>query len=194
VRVGLGAGGALEEVVVPAPLDLAVAADEVAAGATVLPGARLPVPAGAARWLLDVARVLQRGEVLLLDYVAPVDELARRGMSGWMRTYRGHERGTSPLDSPGTQDITCDVPHEHLLALARRSGFDVTADSTQSDWLARLGIDALVEAGAEVWRERAHLGDLDAIAGRSRAGEAAALTDPGGLGAHRVILLERAVG
>jgi SAM-dependent MidA family methyltransferase len=194
VRVALGAGGALEEVVVPSPPDLAVVADEVAAGATVPPGARLPVPEGVAQWLLDVSRVLHRGELLLLDYVAPATELVQRGMTGWMRTYRGHERGTSALDAPGTQDITCDVPHEHLLALARRAGFDVTADTTQSDWLARLGIDALVEAGEEVWRERAHLGDLEAIAGRSRTGEAAALTDPAGLGAHRVILLERTVG
>ena len=35
---------------------------------------------------------------------------------------------------------------------------------------------------------RGHVGDLEAIAGRSRVVEAAALTDPGGLGAHRVLV------
>ncbi len=34
--------------------------------------------------------------------------------------------------------------------------------------------------------------DLAAMAGRSRGVEAAALTDPGGLGAHRVLVLRRA--
>jgi hypothetical protein len=55
-----------------------------------------------------------------------------------------------------------------------------------------LGIDQLVEAGRATWRERAHLGDLEALAGRSRATEATALTDPTGLGAHRVVVLRRA--
>ena len=38
-------------------------------------------------------------------------------------------------------------------------------------------------------KSEAHLGDLEAIAGRSRVAEAAALTDPAGLGAHRVVVL-----
>jgi hypothetical protein len=86
------------------------------------------------------------------------------------------------------------VPKEHLFLAASRAGFGVELDTTQAEWLRSLGIDDLVDEGATVWRERAHLGDLEAIAGRSRAGEAAALTDPTGLGAHRVILLERRVG
>jgi SAM-dependent MidA family methyltransferase len=194
VRVALAPDGALEEVVVPAPDDLARAADEVAAGEPMPPGARLPVPDGTTRWLLDVARMLRRGEVLLVDYVASAAELVARGQDGWLRTYRAHDRGSSPLDAPGTQDITCDVPHEHLCAAARRAGFAVALDTTQASWLAELGIDELVDAGEAVWRARAHLGDLEAVAGRSRAVEAAALTDPRGLGAHRVIVLERAVG
>ena len=37
------------------------------------------------------------------------------------------------------------------------------------------------------WHERAHIGDLEAMAARSRLGEASALTDPAGLGAFRVL-------
>jgi NADH dehydrogenase [ubiquinone] 1 alpha subcomplex assembly factor 7 len=187
VRVALTDDGRLAEVVVPMQQsDLATVEAPV--------GARLPVADGMVAWLLAVARVVHRGEVLLVDYVVPTSELVSRGQDGWLRTYREHERGTSPLAAPGTQDITCDVPHEQLLLAARRAGFAIAADVTQAEWLDGLGIDELVDEGASVWRERAHLGDLEAITGRSRASEAAALTDPAGLGAHRVMLLDRVVG
>jgi SAM-dependent MidA family methyltransferase len=194
IRIAVADDGSLEEVAVPAPPDLSAAADEVAAGTGVPGGSRLPVPEGTAEWLLAVSRVLRRGEIVVIDYVEVAAELVARGPTGWLRTYRGHERGSSPLDAPGTQDITCDVPLEHLRVAARRAGFEVTVDVTQATWLTRLGLDELVDEGQATWRARAHLGDLEAIAGRSRVTEAAALTDPQGLGAHRVTVLERAVG
>jgi hypothetical protein len=57
--------------------------------------------------------------------------------------------------------------------------------------MARHGIAELVAEGDVKWQEGAARGDLAALAGRSRGVEAAALTDPGGLGAHRVLLLRR---
>ena len=62
---------------------------------------------------------------------------------------------------------------------------------TQAEWLARFGLDALVDEGRRIWAAGAHRGDLAAVAGRSRTVEAAALTDPRGLGAHRVVVLRR---
>ena len=44
-----------------------------------------------------------------------------------------------------------------------------------------------VEAARQVWTERAHIGDLQAIAARSAIGEAEALTDRDGLGAFLVL-------
>jgi hypothetical protein len=44
-----------------------------------------------------------------------------------------------------------------------------------------------VEAARGTWRATAHVGDLAALAARSRVGEADALTDPTGLGAFRVL-------
>jgi hypothetical protein len=67
----------------------------------------------------------------------------------------------------------------------------VRAELTQADWLRGLGLDALVEAGQRTWTERAHVGDLPALAARSRTVEGAALTDPAGLGGHRVTILTR---
>jgi len=49
----------------------------------------------------------------------------------------------------------------------------------------------MVDAGRREWQARAHIGDLAALAGRSRVTEAAALTDPGGLGAHTVTILTK---
>jgi NADH dehydrogenase [ubiquinone] 1 alpha subcomplex assembly factor 7 len=194
VRVALDDEGRLCETVVAASDEVAALADEVAAGAQIPAGARLPVPEAAAEWLVRVGRVVPRGEVVLVDYCAPVADLVGRGQDGWLRTYRGHGHGGGALEAPGTQDITCDVPLEHLRAAARRAGFDVATEASQAAWLHGLGLDELVDEGVQVWRDRGGVADLAAIAGRSRATEAAALTDPAGLGEHRVIVLERPVG
>jgi hypothetical protein len=54
--------------------------------------------------------------------------------------------------------------------------------------LRELGIDDLVAEARAQWDARAHVGDLEALRHRSRVNEAAALRDPGGLGAHRVLV------
>jgi SAM-dependent MidA family methyltransferase len=160
VLVAVGDGHELVETLVPAPTQLAAEADAVASGLEVPDGARLPVPEATVEWLDTVAAVLRRGAVLIVDYCAPVAELVARGQSGWLRTYRGHERGSDAFAQPGSQDITTDVPLEHLAHAASRAGFEVARDLSQRELLGELGIDALVEAGRTIWRERAHLGDL----------------------------------
>lgn len=192
VRVGVTDAGSFAEELVPASEELDAEADAVAAGTVVPAGGRLPVPIAARDWVATTAARLRRGRLLVIDYADSAAGLLDRGPSGrrgWLRTYRGHQRGAAPLEAPGTQDITCDLPLEYLAHVARRAGLDVVAEQSQADWLRGLGLDELVEEGNATWRERAHLGDLEAIAGRSRATEAAALTDPAGLGAHRVITL-----
>jgi SAM-dependent MidA family methyltransferase len=184
----------LVETAVPAQPAFAASADEVAADVDAPIGTRLPVPVAASEWLIRVAAVLRRGELIVVDYAAPVAELVARGPDGWLRTYSGHARGGSPLDALGERDITCDLPLEHLLVAAQRAGFRVVRETTQAEWLAELGIADLVEEGRATWNARAHLGDLEAIAARSVVTEAEALVDPAGLGAHRVIVLDRGVG
>lgn len=140
-------------------------------------GDRVPIAGQAADW---VRRAVDRADrVLAFDYTAYTSELAERGMAGWLRTYSAHARGVDPLAVPGSCDITHDVPVDQLPApsLVHR----------QADWLRANGIDERVEAARRVWAERAHIGDLRAVIARSAIGEAAALTDPEGLGAFSVL-------
>jgi SAM-dependent MidA family methyltransferase len=193
VRVGLD-DTRFVEVLVDASPELAREADEVAGDTPVGPGQRLPVPVGATDWLARSASTLRRGELWVVDYADETAGLLARGPTGpagWLRTYRGHGRGSDPLDDPGGQDVTTDVPLPWLRRAARRAGYEVTVDTTQAGWLRGLGLDQLVAEGRAQWEARAHVGDLPAIAGRSRTVEAAALTDPSGLGAHRVVVLAR---
>lgn len=179
------------ETAVPAPPGLAAEAEIVAEGAVVPVGARLPVPLAARTWLERVGTVLRRGEVVLFDYVDTVSSLAARGQASWMRTYRAHQRGLDPLEAPGEQDITCDVPLEYLRRVTERVGLPIAEYVAQREWMGRHGIAELVAEGDRIWQDGAIRGDLAALAGRSRGVEAAALTDPGGLGAHRVLVLRR---
>lgn len=180
VRVGIGAHGQAVEVLEPAAEALAARAARWAPDAPV--GGRLPVQDAAAAWLRRALERLRRGRVVVLDYADSCPALAERPWSDWVRTYRGHERGAAPLEALGLQDVTCDVAVDQL-----RSVRAPDHDRPQAEALAAWGIDALVEQGRRTWRERAHLGDLEAVRARSRVGEAEALTDPAGLGAFRVL-------
>jgi SAM-dependent MidA family methyltransferase len=160
----------------PAPLPVGPVGPDVPVGA------RIPVAAEAAAWLRAALATVTAGRVVVLDYADSTASMARRPMEEWLRTYRAHARGTEPWRDLGQQDITCEVAVDQLAAVRPPD-----ADSTQADWLRAHGIDALVAEGRRIWEERAHIGDLAAVRARSRVTEAAALTDPSGLGAFRVL-------
>ena len=186
VRVGHDRG-AFVEVLVPAAPELSAEAELVACGVAPV-GARLPVPSSARDWLHACAEALGHGVLAVVDYAATAAELVARGEDGWLRTYREHERGSSPLVAPGEQDITIDLPVEYIVHAATRAGFTLLHDVTQAEWLRSLGVDGLVDDARVAWQARAHIGDLEALRHRSRVSEADALLDPTGLGAHRVLV------
>ena len=154
---------------------------DLAALATLAPvvstGSRVPVATQARSWI-DEARTLA-DHVVVFDYGATTAELAERGQSGWLRTYANHARGSDPLARVGSCDITCDVAFDQLP--------EPTQQWSQAAWLDENGIERRVERARKVWSERAHVGDLTAVAARSALGEAEALTDETGLGAFRVL-------
>ncbi|MGQ0615686.1 MAG: SAM-dependent methyltransferase [Acidimicrobiia bacterium] len=185
VRVGAGADGRLEEFLVPLGEDAAVVLDRLAP--EVADGARVPVQRGAARWAreaLALARPGAGGRLVVIDYgAATTSELAARPGTGWLRTYARHRRTASPLVDLGAADITADIAVDQIAALAAPP----TSVTPQAEWLARHGLDDLVAEGRRLWAERAGVGDLAAVRARSRISEAAALTDPAGLGAFLVL-------
>src|SRR5207302_9304479 len=122
VRVGHD-GARFTEVLVAAAPELAAEADAVTATVTVVPPrARVPILTGAREWIHACGPMLSRGAVILIDYGASAAELVERGQDGWLRTYRGHRRGGPALTAPGEQDITIDLPVEHIVDLAARAG------------------------------------------------------------------------
>lgn len=138
-------------------------------------GARVPIVDRAAAWVHDARSSLRTGSLLVIDYgVARTGELAMRPWRDWLRTYRGNERGEHYLRSPGTQDITTDVPFDQFP--------EPDSVRTQAQFLQLRGIDELVEEGRRIWMERAARPGLEAMRMRSRISESEALLDPSGLG------------
>ncbi len=142
-------------------------------------GGRIPTQRACRAWVDHGRRLVTRGRVVVVDYADATPSMARRPWTDWVRTYRGHGRGGHPLADLGGQDVTCEVAVDQLPP--------PTSDRSQADFLRAHGIDDLTGEARRAWEARAHIGDLQALTHRSRVGESAALTDPGGLGGFRVL-------
>jgi SAM-dependent MidA family methyltransferase len=86
------------------------------------------------------------------------------------------------LADPGSKDITVQVCTDQLARVAVP-----VADRSQADFLAAHGLDGLVADAQAAWTAAAARPDVEALKARSRINEAAALTDPAGLGGFRVL-------
>jgi SAM-dependent MidA family methyltransferase len=171
------------------PLDGARAAllDRLVPGA--VPGARAPLQGPAGEWVAaGLGQLAPGGRLVVLDYGATTAELAARPWTRWVRTYRGHDHGGAPWSDPGRQDVTVEVAWDQVGATSRPPD----RLRPQVEALRAWGIDALVEEGRRLWRERTGPADRTALRARSRVGESEALMDPTGLGGFTVA--ERSVG
>jgi SAM-dependent MidA family methyltransferase len=143
-------------------------------------GSRVPLQDAAAAWVGSARDLLTAGSVLACDYATEsTAQLAAMPWREWLRTYRGHERGSHYLRDPGLQDITTQVALDQLP--------HAEAVRTQRQFLLRWGIEDLVEEGRRRWTEHASAPNVAALTMRSRISEAEALLDAGGLGAFSVI-------
>ena len=147
-------------------------------------GARAPIQEVAADWVGEALRKLSSGRVVAIDYASAVTAtLCLSPWREWLRTYRGHERGSHYLDAPGSQDITTQVCVDQLIAAVGPPD----AVRSQAQFLGLWGIDELVDEGRRIWNEQAARPGLEAMRARSRIREAEALLDPHGLGGFTVM-------
>ena len=168
------AAGRVRELLRDAPADAAAMAEAMAPDAA--PGARVPLQLKAAVWVRRALRLLERGRLLTFDYgVRRTAELAQRPQSEWLRTYRSQRRGHDPLDAPGTADITCDVAFDQMPPGATLS--------PQAEWLADAGIDSMTADARALWQRKRSKPTAAVFAARTLLDEAAALTNPDGMGA-----------
>jgi len=175
-------GPGLVETLIRPPSALAALASSLVAGCRLRDGARLPIQTAAGRWVRQALSLIEHGRLVLFDYAATSAVLACSAPASWLRTFRLHQPGGLPLNAVGSQDITSVVATDQLAAV-----HPLSSDRSQAEWLDAHGIAALTEAARAIWRDRAAIGDLEALKARSRVHEAAALTDLDGLGAFRVL-------
>jgi len=92
-------------------------------------------------WLVRIARVLDRGQLLIVDYGEPAEILITPWRpSGSLRCYRRHQVDTDPYDAPGEKDITAHVNFSLLQRWSEDAGFEFRSFSSQSSFLIKGGI------------------------------------------------------
>ena len=142
------------------------------------------VPVGAFGFIDEIAEVIERGFVLLIDYGA------LGGAGGPVHGYRGHTVVEDVLAAPGTADITAGVDFELVAARAEQRGLTAFPTVTQRDALLALGLgkwlrDELRSQQASLLAEQGR----QAVATWSGRSRATLLIDPGALGRLRWLLL-----
>ena len=97
------------------------------------------------RWMKEVARVLQRGVVVTIDYGHTEQdyyESSRKG--GTLLCYHRHSVSTNPYVRVGKQDITAHVNFTALARSGNRSGLSVTGFTNLINFLLGLGADQML--------------------------------------------------
>jgi SAM-dependent MidA family methyltransferase len=170
--VGVGADGRFAFVPGPAAGELG---DPLrAAGVEPVEGAEYDVAPAQAELQRRLARALERGSLIVLDY-GEAGRLRYDRPLPRLRTYLGGMAGGDPLAAPGTQDITVDVDFGALRTAGEEDGLRTSLDVPQPEWLLGHGAQAAIAQlprhdAARLWLE--------------------ALSDPQGSGAAFHVLIQ----
>ncbi|MCX7148885.1 MAG: SAM-dependent methyltransferase [Rhodocyclales bacterium] len=99
-------------------------------------------------WVTELARRLEKGALLLIDYGLPRNELyhpLRDG--GTLRCHYRHRVHQDPLWLPGLSDITSHVDFTAVAEAGFDAGLDVLGYTSQASFLINCGIGELLEPG-----------------------------------------------
>lgn len=165
-------------------VEVLVPADPALLGVATTAGAERLVPVGAFDFVDTIARTLDRGFALLIDYGGIGDA------GGPVHGYRRHSVVEDVIARPGASDITAGIDFELLAQHARACGLVAFATVTQHDALLALGLGDWLDAQLGRQRLQLEAGDgRDAVRTWSGRSQATLLVDPGGLGRLRWLLL-----
>jgi SAM-dependent MidA family methyltransferase len=91
-------------------------------------------------WLEDVARRLQRGYVLTIDYGFEREEyFAPHHKDGHLQCYYRHTKSGNPYEHIGEQDITAHVEFTSLIEHGKKLGLEPVLFTTQERYLMKIG-------------------------------------------------------
>ena len=139
----------------------------------------------AVEWMASAAQALERGLVLTFDYGYPAEELyAPWRRDGTLLCFYRHNPSSDPYARVGKQDMTAHVDFTTLIRTGESHGLETAGFTTQSRFLAALGIGAGV---ANVAKESPEA--LEEYYSRRRAVQV--LIDAAGLGRIRVLAQSR---
>ena len=129
---------------------------------------------------------VDEGVALILDYGYPAARLydSRGRRRGSLATYRRHELGSDPLESPGERDLTAHVNWDDLRRAAEASGWFEIGLMPLAEFLVRAGLgEILDERGYGIEAEL----DAETYAARQ---EVKQLLDPEGMGSDLKMLVQ----
>ena len=150
-------------------------------------GFRGEVNLGLADWMNDAASALDRGYVLTIDYGYEAEELYSDARArGTFQTYYKHVDGSSPYQRIGRQDMTAHVDFSALIAEGLNAGLRPVFLTTQAEFLASLGFDAMLASLRE--------SDLAHPVKTANLRAMTELVKPDGLGKFRVLTQEKNSG
>lgn len=110
------------------------------------PGYRTEVRTQYAEWLEPLARSLEGGRMIWIDYGFERSDYYHPGRrQGTLRTFDHHQSGENPLADPGAIDISAHVDFSAVAEAAASLGGRPAKLEDQGAWLTRIGRDWLLE-------------------------------------------------
>jgi len=141
--VGLDAAGDLAVLAGP-PSTPAINGRLEQEGIRLAPGQRAEVCLALDGWIAGAAAGLERGLLLIVDYAHPAAALYEPCRGSLLRAYVRHRVHDDPFANVGRQDLTAHVDLTTVERAARAAGLAHLGTTTQSAFLAGLGVGELL--------------------------------------------------
>jgi SAM-dependent MidA family methyltransferase len=98
-------------------------------------------------WTSQLARALERGFILTIDYGQLATDLyAPQNHQGTLVCYHRHVVSNDPYQHIGQQDMTCQVDFTSLMRLGDQHGLATVGYTLQSQFLTNLGFSSFLDA------------------------------------------------